>query len=120
MTKAEDEKKAAEAKAAEEAKQAKASQGDKQAEGRNMSSDPNKDPSKPIEADHGEEPEYLKRQREEQEKAAKDPMGDTPVQMRPDAHVNEVDEDAPKVAIDPLNPEMSPNAPQGGTLPPAG
>lgn len=122
MTKAEDEAKAAaEAKAAEEDK-AKAAEERKAAKsddgGKNLSSDPNKDVSKPIAIDHGKTPQYIKDQQKQAEEDAKN--GDTPMQMRPEAHVNKEQEDAPAVAHDPLNPHLSDNAPKGGTLPPAG
>lgn len=53
-------------------------------EEKNLSSDPGKDPSKPIQFDHGEESELTKQNRETQEALQKDPLRGVPAQQLPD------------------------------------
>lgn len=80
-----------------------------------LSSDPNKDPSKPSKFDHGETPQYLKDQQKAREAAAKDPWGLTPDQHRGEPAKTE----GTAFAVDGLNPHTDLNEHiVGGTLPP--
>ena len=90
-------------------------------EGIQLSSDPNKDPSKPSVLDHGEESELNRKLRERQEEIANDPLLLIPAQMREGVDPGKADDERSEAPsrVDPLNPALSQEPPKGGTLPPA-
>jgi hypothetical protein len=84
-----------------------------------------------VQLSHGEPSDSQKEQQEQAEKAAKDPWGDTPLQMR-DTHSPEVDPEqndplknstsavGRSTAVNPMEPgESAEEPPKGGTNAPA-